>query len=74
MAPDFRVYKPSLVGPEIRSQKNIIALCGGISDSLGYSDNTVGCAYNRGLTEIARLGKAMGASSKTLRVLPASAI
>ena len=67
MAPDFRVYtSPDLVGAEIGSAlKNIIALCGGISDGLGYGDNSKAALITRGLTEIARLGKAMGASSKT---------
>ncbi|NLE24348.1 MAG: NAD(P)H-dependent glycerol-3-phosphate dehydrogenase [Clostridiaceae bacterium] len=67
MSPAFRVYTSSdLIGAEIGSAlKNIIALCGGICDGLGYGDNSKAALMTRGITEIARLGKAMGASSKT---------
>lgn len=67
MSPAFRVYTSSdLIGAEIGSAlKNIIALCGGICDGLGYGDNSKAALITRGITEIARLGKAMGASSKT---------
>lgn len=67
MSPAFRVYTSSdLIGAEIGSAlKNIIALCAGICDGLGYGDNSKAALMTRGITEIARLGKAMGASSKT---------
>lgn len=67
MSPRFRVYTSSdIVGAELGcALKNIIALCAGISDGLGYGDNCKAALMTRGLTEIARLGKAMGACSDT---------
>ena len=45
--------------------KNIIALCVGICDGLGYGDNTKAALMTRGIHEIARLGKAFGADVAT---------
>ncbi len=45
--------------------KNIIALCVGICDGLGYGDNTKAALMTRGIHEIARLGKACGADTAT---------
>jgi len=45
--------------------KNIIALCAGICDGLGYGDNTKAALMTRGIHEIARLGKAFGATVNT---------
>lgn len=45
--------------------KNIIALCVGICDGLGYGDNTKAALMTRGIHEIARLGKACGADVAT---------
>ena len=45
--------------------KNIIALCVGICDGLGYGDNTNAALMTRGIHEIARLGKACGANIAT---------
>ncbi len=45
--------------------KNIIALCAGICDGLGYGDNTKAALMTRGIHEIARLGKAFGANVNT---------
>ena len=45
--------------------KNIIALCVGICDGLGYGDNTKAALMTRGIHEIARLGKAAGAQPVT---------
>ena len=45
--------------------KNIIALCVGICDGLGYGDNTKAALMTRGIHEIARLGKACGADVTT---------
>ena len=58
----FRVYSNSdLIGVEIGgSVKNVIALCAGISDGLGFGDNAKAGLITRGLAEIIRLGVAMG--------------
>lgn len=63
----FRVYTSTdIIGVELGGAlKNVIALCAGISDGLGYGDNTKAALMTRGLAEIARLGKAMGANEKT---------
>ncbi|MCD8211552.1 MAG: NAD(P)-dependent glycerol-3-phosphate dehydrogenase [Oscillospiraceae bacterium] len=45
--------------------KNVIALAAGISDGLGYGDNTKAALITRGMAEIARLGRAMGCRERT---------
>ncbi|NLY19480.1 MAG: NAD(P)H-dependent glycerol-3-phosphate dehydrogenase [Clostridiaceae bacterium] len=67
MSSCFRVYTNSdIIGVELGAAlKNVIALCCGILDGLGYGDNCKAALMTRGLTEIARLGKAMGASPET---------
>jgi glycerol-3-phosphate dehydrogenase (NAD(P)+) len=67
MSPNFRVYtNPDVVGVELGGAiKNVIALCAGISDGLGFGDNTKAALMTRGIVEIARLGVAMGAQSQT---------
>lgn len=45
--------------------KNVIALCAGICDGMGYGDNTKAALMTRGMTEIARLGVAMGGRPQT---------
>ena len=63
----FRVYaSDDVVGMELGAAlKNVIALCAGISDGMGYGDNTKAALMTRGLTEIARLGVAMGGRRET---------
>ena len=63
----FRVYTGSdAVGAELGGAlKNVIALCAGVTDGLGYGDNTKAMLMTRGLSEIARLGVAMGAKRET---------
>lgn len=63
----FRVYTSSdVTGVELGGAlKNIIALGTGIADGLGYGDNTKAALMTRGLTEISRMGMAMGASPLT---------
>ncbi len=65
--PYFRVYtNADLVGVEMGvALKNCIAIAAGILDGLGYGDNTKAALVTRGLSEIARLGVAMGAASET---------
>ncbi|MDR0405220.1 MAG: NAD(P)H-dependent glycerol-3-phosphate dehydrogenase, partial [Clostridiales bacterium] len=67
MTPNFRVYTGGdLIGVELGgSLKNVIALCAGISDGLGYGDNTKAALMTRGLAEIVRLGTAMGGKLET---------
>ncbi len=63
----FRVYTSrDMIGVELGGAlKNVIALCAGISDGLGYGDNTKAALMTRGLAEITRLGVKMGASPET---------
>ncbi len=63
----FRVYTNNdVIGVELcASVKNIIALAAGICDGLGLGDNTKGALLTRGMVEIARLGKKMGADEMT---------
>ena len=67
MSPRMRVYSsPDVVGVELGAAlKNIIALCAGCCDGMGYGDNTKAALMTRGLTEMARLGVALGAHSET---------
>ena len=63
----FRVYaSDDVVGVELGAAlKNVIALCAGICDGMGFGDNTKAALMTRGLTEIARLGVAMGGRRET---------
>lgn len=67
MSQRFRVYtNPDIIGVELGGAvKNVIALCAGISDGLGYGDNTKAALMTRGIAEISRLGCAMGARMQT---------
>jgi len=63
----FRVYAGNdITGLEISaSYKNIIAIAAGVCDGLGYGLNTRAALITRGLTEMTRLGTAMGADVST---------
>lgn len=63
----FRIYtSDDIVGVELGgSVKNVIALCAGICDGLGYGDNAKAALITRGIAEITRLGVAMGAKFET---------
>ncbi len=67
MSDTFRIYtSPDVIGAELGGAvKNVIALCAGVIDGLGYGDNTRAMLMTRGLTEIARLGIAIGAKRET---------
>ncbi len=63
----FRVYtNPDLIGVELGAAlKNVIAFAAGAVEGMGYGDNTKAALMTRGLTEITRLGVAMGANQQT---------
>jgi glycerol-3-phosphate dehydrogenase (NAD(P)+) len=63
----FRVYRnEDVLGSEMGGVlKNIIAIAAGMADGLGVGDNTRAMVITRGLTEITRLGAAMGAERQT---------
>lgn len=63
----FRVYtSPDIVGVELSAAlKNIIALGCGISDGMGYQDNTKALIMTRAMAEIARLGEKLGGDRLT---------
>lgn len=65
--PRFRVYtSPDVVGVELGGAlKNVIAIAVGVSDGLGFGDNTRAALMTRGLAEMTRLGCAMGAQATT---------
>jgi glycerol-3-phosphate dehydrogenase (NAD(P)+) len=62
MTSKFRVYtNPDVIGVELGGAlKNVIALCTGVAEGLGFGDNTKAALMTRGLAEIARLGVALG--------------
>lgn len=63
----FRVYaSEDVIGVELGGAlKNIIALGAGISDGVGYGDNTKAALMTRGINEITKLGVRMGAENQT---------
>ena len=65
--PRFRIYtQTDMLGVELASAlKNVIAISCGISDGLGFGDNSKAGLVTRGLSEIIRLGLVMGAKRET---------
>lgn len=63
----FRVYTDNdIVGIQLSGGvKNVIAIAAGICDGLGFGDNTKGALITRGMVEMIRLGKRMGAKEQT---------
>ena len=66
-APRLRVYvNQDLIGVEIAgSVKNVMAIATGIIEGVGYGDNARAALITRGLAELKRLGRAMGADPMT---------
>jgi len=63
----FRVYtNPDVIGCEVAGAlKNVIAIASGMADGLGAGDNTRSAVITRGLSELSRLGVAMGGQEIT---------
>ena len=63
----FRVYRsPDMKSIELGGAlKNVIALAAGVIDGLGFGDNTEAALMTRGISEITRLGDAMGGHKRT---------
>ncbi|MEU5878020.1 NAD(P)H-dependent glycerol-3-phosphate dehydrogenase [Spirillospora sp. NPDC047279] len=67
MTPYFRTYTSTdVIGCELGGAvKNVVALCVGMSVGLGFGDSTQALLITRGLAEITRLGRALGADEHT---------
>jgi len=65
--PAFRVYtSPDILGVELGGAlKNVIAISAGVSDGLGFGDNSKAALVTRSLAEMRRLGVARGAQAET---------
>ena len=65
--PEFRIYRSTdILGVEYGGAlKNVIAVGAGVSDGLGYGDNTKAGLVTRALSEMRRLGVACGAQADT---------
>ncbi|HYG23019.1 MAG TPA: NAD(P)H-dependent glycerol-3-phosphate dehydrogenase [Verrucomicrobiae bacterium] len=65
--PEFRIYRSTdVLGVEYGGAlKNVIAIAAGVSDGLGYGDNTKAGLVTRALSEMRRLGVACGAQPET---------
>lgn len=65
--PQFRIYRnPDVVGVELGGAlKNIIAIAAGIIDGLNFGENTKAALVSRGLNEMRRLGRSLGAEDAT---------
>ncbi len=63
----FRVYtSDDVTGVELGGAlKNVIAIAAGVSDGIGFGDNSKAALITRGLAEMTRLGVALGAHPST---------
>jgi glycerol-3-phosphate dehydrogenase (NAD(P)+) len=63
----FRVYTGTdVIGCEVAgATKNVMAIAAGISDGLGFGENTRAVLITRGLAELGRLGIALGGHTLT---------
>jgi len=69
--PYFRVYASNdVIGVELGGAvKNVIAIAKGVLDGMGLGDNTTAALMTRGLAEMKRLGRKLGAKPETLNGL-----
>lgn len=67
MGPTFRVYtNDDVVGCELcGATKNVMAIAAGMSDGLGFGDNTRAALITRALAELTRLGTTLGGRPET---------
>lgn len=67
MTSKFRVYtNEDIIGVEIGGAvKNIIALAAGVSDGIGFGDNSKATLMTRGMSEIIKIGIALGGKTET---------
>jgi glycerol-3-phosphate dehydrogenase (NAD(P)+) len=67
MGPTFRVYtNDDVTGCELGGAlKNVMAIAAGMSDGLGFGDNTRATLITRSLAELTRLGIALGGRPST---------
>jgi glycerol-3-phosphate dehydrogenase (NAD(P)+) len=65
---NFRAYTSGdIVGAELGGAvKNVLAIATGISDGMGFGDNARAALITRGLAEMMRLGRELGAQEQTL--------
>ncbi len=63
----YRIYVGTdVVGIEVAGAlKNVLAIAAGMSDGLGFGDNTKGALLARGLGEMMRIGHALGGQKET---------
>jgi len=63
----FRIYtNHDVVGCEVGGAlKNVVAIAAGMAEGLGVGDNTRAMVITRGLSELTRLGEAMGGDPQT---------
>jgi len=67
MTSKLRVYtNEDIIGVEIGGAvKNIIALAAGVSDGIGYGDNSKAALMTRGMSEIIKIGTVLGGKTET---------
>jgi glycerol-3-phosphate dehydrogenase (NAD(P)+) len=67
MSPSFRIYtNDDVIGCELAGAlKNVMAIASGMSDGLGFGDNTRATLLTRALAELSRLGVALGGRPET---------
>jgi len=67
MSPSFRVYRnPDVAGCELAGAlKNVMAIAAGMAKGLGVGHNTLATLITRALSELTRLGVALGGRAET---------